>query len=174
MTYFLKSRSRDRIIEEHHKMHCQSKRPTTIHPCLSHYAMLRTFHQRLYRCCLLLFPLSNKILDVHSLLPLVTVTSGRLPSLSTTYLLSIRNQPSCMILAAKKENAIDSIAAIINQDVKQKQKKKRQSWDEWLHLLKEYHRKHRDCNVPTRWKEDPCLGSWVLRQRQLRESLSET
>ena len=40
-----------------------------------------------------------------------------------------------------------------------------QAWNEMNRRLVKYKMVHRDCNVPQEWKEDPQLGSWVVRQR---------
>lgn len=42
-------------------------------------------------------------------------------------------------------------------------------WRESFEQLKEYHAKHGDADVPSRWKEDPRLASWVAFQRARRK-----
>ena len=45
-----------------------------------------------------------------------------------------------------------------------------EAWEEMFQQLKEYKEAHGgDCNVPSRYKEDPKLGIWVLTQRGLRK-----
>jgi hypothetical protein len=44
-----------------------------------------------------------------------------------------------------------------------------QSWDEMYQRLTKYKTIHGDCNVPQEWKEDPQLGSWVVKQRYRRK-----
>ena len=39
-------------------------------------------------------------------------------------------------------------------------------WQAQLAKLKQYKRRHGDCNVPKGWAEDPPLGSWVNKQRK--------
>jgi len=43
------------------------------------------------------------------------------------------------------------------------------AWDEMYRRLVKYKSVHRDCKVPSGWKEDPQLGSWVVRQRHRRK-----
>jgi len=38
-------------------------------------------------------------------------------------------------------------------------------WNVMYQGLVEYKMVHGDCNVPQEWKEDPQLGSWVVKQR---------
>jgi hypothetical protein len=45
------------------------------------------------------------------------------------------------------------------------------AWEAQLAKLKMYKRKHGDCNVPTRWAEDPKLANWVSNQRQYKKRL---
>ncbi|KAL7516561.1 hypothetical protein ACHAWX_001563 [Stephanocyclus meneghinianus] len=40
-------------------------------------------------------------------------------------------------------------------------------WHGRLTELKEYKEKFGDCNVPKGWGENPCLGDWVDKQRQV-------
>ena len=40
------------------------------------------------------------------------------------------------------------------------------SWEEMFDVLKEYKKKHGDCNVSSTWSENKQLGSWVGTQRQ--------
>jgi len=42
------------------------------------------------------------------------------------------------------------------------------AWDEMHQRLVNYKRIHGNCNVPSEWKEDPQLGSWVVKQRYQR------
>jgi hypothetical protein len=44
-------------------------------------------------------------------------------------------------------------------------------WEAQLAKIKAYKRQHGDCNVPQKWAEDPRLGSWVRRQRNLKKNL---
>jgi hypothetical protein len=44
-------------------------------------------------------------------------------------------------------------------------------WERWLVKLKAYKREHGDCNVPSRWGNDPRLGRWVSKQRTGKSSL---
>ena len=44
-------------------------------------------------------------------------------------------------------------------------------WSVQLAKLTAYKGRHGDCNVPRGWVEDPPLGSWVDRQRQLKRKL---
>ena len=37
--------------------------------------------------------------------------------------------------------------------------------------LRNYKRRHGDCNVPARWAEDPRLGNWVSNQRSRKKKL---
>jgi len=39
-------------------------------------------------------------------------------------------------------------------------------WEEMFTALKDYKKKHGDCNVPRRWPENPQLGVWVNMQRR--------
>ena len=48
------------------------------------------------------------------------------------------------------------------------QDSKRDRWEEMYARLLAYKKKHNDCNVPARWKQDCSLGSWVSVQRQFR------
>ena len=41
-------------------------------------------------------------------------------------------------------------------------------WAEMFTALVAYKQQHGDCNVPVRWPENPALGTWVNKQRQLR------
>jgi hypothetical protein len=40
-----------------------------------------------------------------------------------------------------------------------------QAWNEMFQRLIRYKEVHGDCDVPSGWKEDPQLGSWVVKQR---------
>ena len=42
------------------------------------------------------------------------------------------------------------------------------NWETMLVALKAYHQKHRNCNVPKDWPENPGLSKWVRRQRALK------
>jgi hypothetical protein len=44
-------------------------------------------------------------------------------------------------------------------------------WDAQLAELKNYKRKHGDCNVPRSWAEDPRLSCWVMTQRARKKQL---
>jgi hypothetical protein len=44
-------------------------------------------------------------------------------------------------------------------------------WEGWLAKLARHKAAHGDSNAPGRWAEDPGLGSWVSRQRQLKKKL---
>jgi superfamily II DNA or RNA helicase len=46
-------------------------------------------------------------------------------------------------------------------------------WDKMFAALIDYKRKHRHCNVPTKWKENRRLASWVVNQRSRRALLGE-
>jgi hypothetical protein len=46
------------------------------------------------------------------------------------------------------------------------------AWEAQLAKLEAYKRKHGDCNVPTRWAEDPRLGGWVANQRSFKRKLN--
>ena len=41
-------------------------------------------------------------------------------------------------------------------------------WNEMYQRLVRYKQVHGNCNVPSEWKEDPQLGSWVVKQRYRR------
>jgi superfamily II DNA or RNA helicase len=41
-------------------------------------------------------------------------------------------------------------------------------WMKRVNELIQYKEEHGDCRVPTRWEENPCLGSWASTQRQLK------
>jgi superfamily II DNA or RNA helicase/uncharacterized protein (DUF2384 family) len=43
-------------------------------------------------------------------------------------------------------------------------------WEEQFAALAQYKAQHGDCKVPTRWPDDPALGSWVTMQRQVRKN----
>jgi hypothetical protein len=43
------------------------------------------------------------------------------------------------------------------------------AWNEMYQRLVRYKSVHGDCNVPSEWKEDPQLGSWVVKQRYRRK-----
>jgi hypothetical protein len=45
------------------------------------------------------------------------------------------------------------------------------AWEAQLARLAAYKEAHGDCNVPTRWAEDPQLGSWVGSQRTRKKAL---
>ena len=45
------------------------------------------------------------------------------------------------------------------------------AWEAQLVRLVAYKAEHGDCNVPTRWAEDPPLGSWVSNQRAYKKAL---
>ena len=44
------------------------------------------------------------------------------------------------------------------------------SWKTRFDELIRYKEKRGDCKVPSEWPENPALGHWVTRQRQLRKS----
>jgi hypothetical protein len=46
-------------------------------------------------------------------------------------------------------------------------------WDESFHLLVKYKEQHGDCHVSIAYNLDPTLGAWVMRQRQIKYSLSD-
>jgi len=46
-------------------------------------------------------------------------------------------------------------------------------WDRMFAALVDYKRKHGHCNVPTKWKENRHLASWVVNQRSRRALLGE-
>lgn len=43
------------------------------------------------------------------------------------------------------------------------------SWERMFAALVAFRAAHGHCDVPKRWKEDPRLGEWVLRQRRVRK-----
>jgi hypothetical protein len=43
------------------------------------------------------------------------------------------------------------------------------AWDEMYQRLVNYKRIHGDCDVLQEWREDPQLGSWVVKQKYLRK-----
>ena len=47
--------------------------------------------------------------------------------------------------------------------------RKQVGWDERFEQLKGYKKDHGDCNVPWKYKANPQLATWVLKQRQLRK-----
>jgi hypothetical protein len=47
------------------------------------------------------------------------------------------------------------------------------AWNEMYKKLKEYKKKHGDCNVPQSFKEDSTLANWVKTQRQSKSKLSQ-
>jgi len=50
--------------------------------------------------------------------------------------------------------------------------KRMATWQVMFEKLVDYHKKHGDCLVPTRWPDDPQLGMWVNNQRRRRQALS--
>ena len=42
------------------------------------------------------------------------------------------------------------------------------AWNEMYRRIVNYKQAHGNCNVPSGWKEDPQLGSWVVKQRYRR------
>jgi len=46
-----------------------------------------------------------------------------------------------------------------------------QTWNEMFERLQKFESSHKHCFVPSRYKEDPKLGSWVHRQRHLKDKL---
>jgi transposase len=46
------------------------------------------------------------------------------------------------------------------------------AWNEMYTKLKEYKKKHGDCNVPTGYLADKPLANWAIRQRQSNSKLS--
>ena len=47
--------------------------------------------------------------------------------------------------------------------------RQKHAWNEMYQRLVRYKMVHGDCDVPSGWKEDPQLGSWVVRQRHLKK-----
>ena len=45
-------------------------------------------------------------------------------------------------------------------------KKNEEKWLVQFEKLKKYNQQHGNCNVPSRYKEEPSLGYWVTNQRK--------
>jgi hypothetical protein len=49
----------------------------------------------------------------------------------------------------------------------------KRTWEESFHLLVQYKEQHGDCNVSTRYDQDPTLGNWVAHQRNKKDRLTD-
>lgn len=45
-----------------------------------------------------------------------------------------------------------------------------QTWKKYFDEILQYKLAHGNCSVPARWAENPQLGGWVVRQRQLKKN----
>ncbi|MCI0427496.1 MAG: helicase associated domain-containing protein, partial [Nitrospiraceae bacterium] len=71
----------------------------------------------------------------------------------------------------KKEKAqlpLKRIQQLNKLDFNWDQDSRRDRWEEMYARLLAYKKKHKDCNVPAKWKQDYSLGRWVSVQRQFR------
>jgi hypothetical protein len=79
-----------------------------------------------------------------------------------------RGEPSGEMTAAR---AAELTGLVFAWEVRGEERRHDAGWEGWLAKLIVYKAVHGDCNVPYSWAEDPGLGRWVSRQRQLKKKL---
>ncbi len=64
-------------------------------------------------------------------------------------------------LSKRQLQLLEEIGSLLNS--------KESKWEDNFQLLKAYHEKHGNCDVPARYPDNPSCGSWVARQRRQKQ-----